>query len=312
MVGEPDARKRPMFGVTTSQLTELEPHAHRIEELGFDYLAVGEHVSFLTPVPNCFVSLAYAAAVTSRVRLISTVVQLPLYPAALVAKMSAVLDVVSGGRFELGIGVAGENEPEFAACGVRKAERGARSDEALEIIRRLWTGKPVDFDGRFAQLRDVAIAPAPVQPSGPPIWVSGRHPAAARRAATWADGWLPYMYSPEMFARSMGEIAALRAESGYTRPPIRGGAVIFTVCHSDADQAAEMALRHLGRQYAQDFARVASSYLIVGTPEQCRQRVDDFIAAGCDLIIFASACPPDYLTTNERLIAEDVLGMARV
>jgi alkanesulfonate monooxygenase SsuD/methylene tetrahydromethanopterin reductase-like flavin-dependent oxidoreductase (luciferase family) len=162
------------YGLNLPYCTDVAAQAQRIERLGFDYITVGEHVSFHTPVPSALITLAYAAAVTTRVRLMSGILSLPLYPAAVVAKMTAALDVLSGGRFELGIGVGGENPAEFAACGVPVTERGKRADEALEVIRQLWTGKKVTYEGRFCTLTDVDIAPPPAQPGGPPIWISGR------------------------------------------------------------------------------------------------------------------------------------------
>src|SRR2546430_7839024 len=91
--------------------------ARRLEGLGFDYLAMGEHVAFGVPTPNAFVGLSAAAAVTERIKLLSAITLLPLSPAALAAKLAAALDVVSGGRFTMGVGVGGEYPREFEACG---------------------------------------------------------------------------------------------------------------------------------------------------------------------------------------------------
>src|SRR3954454_7848328 len=114
--------------------------AREAEALGFDGVAAGEHLFFHGPVGNAFISLAAAAGATSRVRLISSLTLLPLYPAALAVKLATTLDQVSGGRFDLGVGVGGESPPEFAAVGIDPAERGARADETLELARRLWAG----------------------------------------------------------------------------------------------------------------------------------------------------------------------------
>src|SRR3954453_17516021 len=176
--------------------------ARALESSGFDYACAGEHVSFNVPVGNSFVSLSVAAGATSRIRLMSTIVLAPLYPAALLAKLGAALHVASGGRYNLGVGVGGEMPKEFAACGVPVHERGARTNEALEIIRLLWSTDRAAFRGRFNSFDGVTIAPRRDHP--PAIWVSGRSDAAMRRTARFGDGWLPYMYPPERFADCRG------------------------------------------------------------------------------------------------------------
>src|SRR4051812_24873113 len=152
-----------------------------VERLGFDAVHCGEHVFFHGPVPNALIALSVAAGATTTIRLLSAVVLAPLYPAALLAKMAGELDVASGGRFRLGVGVGGEHEPEFRAVGVPRTQRGARTDEALEVARRLFSGGPVTYEGRWAQLDGLRLDPPPATPGGPEIWVAGRREAAQRR-----------------------------------------------------------------------------------------------------------------------------------
>ncbi len=133
----------------------------------------------------------------------STIVLVPLYAPALLAKQVTALDLVSGGCFHLGVGVGGEFAPEFEACGVSVKERGARTDEALDVLTRLWTEEEVHFEGRFTRLPGVSLDPQPVRKPHPPIWVAGRREAAMKRCARFGDGWLPYMYTPEMLAETV-------------------------------------------------------------------------------------------------------------
>ena len=149
------------IGITLQKVDGVADEARRFEALGYDYVTSGEHVSFNVPVSNSFISLAVAAGATTRVKLINSIALVPLYPAALLAKMGAALDVASGGRFSLGVGVGGEIPREFEACGVPVRERGARTNEALEIIRRLWTEPSVDFSGRFNNFTGASIEPKP-------------------------------------------------------------------------------------------------------------------------------------------------------
>ncbi|MEZ5232411.1 MAG: TIGR03619 family F420-dependent LLM class oxidoreductase [Acidimicrobiales bacterium] len=206
------------FGISMGLLSGAKEEARRAEALGYDYLLTGEHLMFYTPVANNLVSLAAAAGATETIKLMSGIVLVPLYPAALLAKQVAMLDVVSGGRFSLGVGVGGEFPKEFEAVGVPVSERGARTDEALQVIDKLLTEKDVHFDGRFTKLNGVSIAPRGIQKPRLPFWVAGRKDVAMRRAARYAEGWLPYMYTPEMLAESMTKIEAFTGGVPADRP----------------------------------------------------------------------------------------------
>jgi probable F420-dependent oxidoreductase len=299
------------FGISMGLLRGAKDEARRAEEFGYDYLLTGEHVMFHTPVANTLVALAAAAGATERIKLMSGIVLVPLYPAALLAKQVAVLDVVSDGRFSLGIGVGGEFPKEFAAVGVPVKERGARTDEALEVIHRLLTEKDVHFEGRFTRLDGVSIAPRGVQKPRVPFWVAGRKEVAMRRAARHAEGWLPYMYTPEMLAESMATIARLTEEA--ERPPgtVKGGLFIFTCVHEDRETALTMVNERLSRQYNQDFSKLVAKYTLAGSPQDCVDRLREYVDAGARTVMLSPACPADYIDQNARLIAEAVIPAFR-
>ncbi|MCP4227720.1 MAG: LLM class flavin-dependent oxidoreductase, partial [Actinomycetia bacterium] len=215
------------FGIAARLLRNTKEEAQRAETLGYDYLLTGEHIMFHGGTTNAMISLAAAAGATERIKLMSGIVLAPLYPAALLAKQASVLDAVSEGRFTLGIGVGGEFPKEFEAVGVPVTERGARTDEALEVLDKLLTERDVVFDGRFTTLDGVTISPPPVQKPRMPFWVAGRKEVAMKRVARFAEGWLPYMYTPEMLADSVTKIEQYTAEAD--RPPgsVRTGLYIF-------------------------------------------------------------------------------------
>ena len=295
------------FGTGLRTVADTAAFARRTEELGFDVLGCGEHVMFHGPIGNTFVQLAAAAGATEHIRLMSTIALLPLYPATLAAKMGAVLDVVSNGRYLCGIGIGGEFPPEFEACGVPVRERGARTTEAMQVIRRLWNEREVTFHGRFNTLNDITLDPPPVQRPGPPLWVAGRKDAAMRRAALHGDGWMPYMYTPEQLAESMQTIARLRAEHPVAAADFQHGIFIFSAVHADGDTARKMAAERLGRQYAQNFENLVGKYALIGTPAECRQRLREYVDTGATLFMLTSACPDDYIEENVRLLAEEVI-----
>ncbi|MCH9675275.1 MAG: LLM class flavin-dependent oxidoreductase [Gammaproteobacteria bacterium] len=300
-----------LFGTGLRAADGVAEFAKKVEDLGFDVIGCGEHVMFHGPTANGFISLSVAAGATTSLRLMSTITLLPLYPAALVAKLGAALDVASGGRFMMGIGVGGEYPREFRAMGVPVTQRGARTDEALEVVHRTWTETDVDFDGRFTQLDGFTLKPMPIQKPRPPIWVAGRQDVAMRRTARYGDGWLPYMYTPEQLHDSLRKIRGYAEDMGRDPSEITAGVFCFTTVHDDSKVAVQMAGERLGKQYAQDFSKLVSKYAIAGNPDECCARLQEYIDAGATLAMLASACPDDYLDTNVERIAKDVVAKFR-
>lgn len=160
------------------------------EEQGFDHVAVGNRLldSGFGLDTDPFVLLSAVAGATTRLRLLTSVLVAPYYPALLLANQAATLDVVSGGRLLLGVGT-GWNPGEFDAAGVPLRERGARTDDHLAAAKALWTRRPADFDGPFTTLRAASLGVPPVTPGGPPVWVGGHSDVALRRALRFGDGW---------------------------------------------------------------------------------------------------------------------------
>lgn len=299
------------FGVSLRLLRECKEEARSAEALGYDYLLTGEHIMFHGPTANNLVSLAAAAGATETIKLMSGIVLVPLYPPALLAKMVGVLDVVSGGRFSLGIGVGGEFPKEFDAVNVPVKQRGSRTNEALEVLDLLLREKDVDFDGKYTQLEEFSISPRGIQKPRVPFWVAGRKDVAMKRVAKYAEGWLPYMYTPEMLAESMDKIATFTDEAGRPEGTVRGGVFIFTCVHEDRDTALEMANKQLSKQYNQDFSKMVEKYTISGSPEECIARAQEYIDAGARTFIFSQGCPPEYVEENTKLIAEAVIPAFR-
>lgn len=292
------------LGIVLSGHTDVVAEAQLAESLGLPFVAAGEHVFFNGPTSNAFVTLAAAAAATTTVRLVSTVTLLPLYPAALAAKLAATLDRISGGRFDLGIGVGGESAAEFAACGVPVAERGSRTEEGLRLLKELFTGEPVTFHGRYTEVHGVALQPAPVQRPHPPIWIGGRREAAMRRAARHADVWLPYMYTPEMLSTSLERIHALASTMG--RPAVTGAVFTWLAVDRDSARARRFAHAKLAAVYRQNTERMLDKYVTTGNPVQVAARLAEYAAAGAEHIVCALACPDEDRPAMIELLATEV------
>ena len=159
------------LGITIDNPATVVEDAQQAEKLGFDFVGCGEHLFFHGPTPNAFAMLAAAAGATSRIRLVSSIALLPLYPAPLVAKLAAVIDTISHGRFELGVGAGGEYPPEFVAAGIDPAQLGrglegvraaatanGRAASAVSATLFVWTC--VDEDAQWARDTGISVVSA--------------------------------------------------------------------------------------------------------------------------------------------------------
>jgi alkanesulfonate monooxygenase SsuD/methylene tetrahydromethanopterin reductase-like flavin-dependent oxidoreductase (luciferase family) len=274
-----------------------------LEDLGAASLWVGGHVSSPNPTPEAMVWLARLVEQSDRAVVGTATLLLPLFPPALVAKQVADLDRAAGGRLAIGIGVGGEYASDFEACGVPIEQRGSRTNEAMELLRAFWTGEPVTHHGRHWDFDALRIHPPPEQAGGPPIVVTGRQPVAMRRAARLGDGWMPYLYSPERYARSVTTIRDEAAQIGRALDTFTWCAYVFVCMDDDGDVARANAVAALGGTYRNDFSEMIERVAAVGTPEQVTERLDAFVAAGVEHFIL---CPlgPNSADTARRLVGE--------
>lgn len=180
---------------TAENLTEF---GGRAERLGYESLWTFQRLlvpdgSRMEPVYHSaldpMVALGYLASVTSSARLSVAVINLPFVPPLYLAKQAATLDVLSGGRVDLGLGIGWMPE-EFAAAGASTARRGARTEEYLAVLRTLWSGHNGEFHGEFYEIPAGSQNPPPVQRPGPPVLLGGMSRPAMERAARVADGWV--------------------------------------------------------------------------------------------------------------------------
>lgn len=277
-----------------------------LEAEPIDSLWVGGHLASPNPGPEALGSLARLGALAERVRVGTSILLLPLYPPAIVAKVVADIDIATSGRVIFGIGVGGEYPQEFHAVGVPVTERGKRADEAIALLRALWSGGPVTHEGRFFSMADVRLHPPPVQPGGPPIVVAGRQPAAMRRAALLGDGWMPYLYSPRRYAASVETITTLATEAGRSLDGFEWFAFVFVNANPDGEVARSEAAAFLGGTYHQDFDAMLGSVAAVGTPEEVTERLQAYVDAGARHLIFTPATRSDAAGIRRRLIDDIV------
>jgi probable F420-dependent oxidoreductase len=292
--------------------SEVAAEARWLEDLGYEYISAGEHFMRGNPpgVTHAAIPLlAVAAGATERIRVLSSIVLTPFYHPLMLAKLSTTLDIASGGRFTLGVGVGGEFPVEFQAAGLNVRQRGRRTDECLDVVRRLWTQERVSYQGRHFQMEDVSINPRPAQQPHPPVWVAGRRDAAMRRAARYGDGWLPYFYSPERYRSSVDQITQMAREEDRDLSGFQWAFFPYIAIYPTAEEAARVAAQALGGRYLYggDFVNIVENYCLLGPPERCIERLQEFIDAGARHIIFSVACPREERPRHIETIAGEII-----
>ena len=240
----------PTRGALATQQAVLTLAQHG-EKLGFTHVAIPDHIiipnSIASPYPynaagkmagasdgDCLEQLAvlaYLAAATTKLRLLTSVMVVPHRPPVFTAKALATIDVLSNGRVDVGIG-AGWMDEEFQVIGAPPfAERGKVTDEYIRIFKELWTKETPSYDGRYAKFRDVTFLPKPLQKPHPPIWVGGESPAALRRTIALGDAWYPIGTNPQFLLNTLERFTSgvenLRADAAKAQRDPKGIAITY-------------------------------------------------------------------------------------
>jgi len=300
------------FGASPSSPTLRAPQeqfrlVRRLEDWGFESIWAGDHISFHNPIFESLTLLASYAGVTSRIKLGTGVYLLALRAPAIAAKMSATLDVLSGGRVIFGVGVGGENPKEFEVCGVPHRERGARVTEGIDVVRALWRDTPASYEGRFTRFEAVSLDPKPVQQPGPPIWIGGRSDAALRRAARQGDGWISYVVHADRYAQGVARIREEAERAGRALDGFVHAHLAFVTIGADYEKARDTWVRLLSKRYAQDFGPLAGKYGIIGTAAQCAEQLDRFIEAGCTYFVMSPICDNEDTERQCEQVAAEIV-----
>ena len=263
---------RTMFAIRGDSAASPWLFAREAERLGFESIWAGEHVvspaasedghsyhaEGVPRMPSSIVRLAGIAAATQRIGIGTAVLILPQHNPFMLAKQLATLDADSGGRLMVGIGI-GWNRAEMSIVGGDFDRRVGQTLEALEVLKLLWSGQEVSFDGQFYRFPLLVSAPAPVQSPHPPIYLGMNGKDALARVVRYADGWLPSVYKPgEVHGGGVDRIA-------------RGRAEIDRLC-AEVDR---------------DPAEIGISAIIADTPEEplTRALIERYRAAGATRIV---------------------------
>jgi probable F420-dependent oxidoreductase len=313
------------LGPRTASLDTMGTYLRRAEDLGFDSAVTIDHLLLTPPAYACtwlepMTMLAALAGVTRTIRLGTMVLVLPLRNPVYFAKEWATLDLLTGGRTILGLGV-GWHEEEFALMGVPYRERGPRTSEAIEVLKALWASDGVTYEGKFYTFRNLTIDPKPVQLPHPPIWIGGgTQPSekiygqgvdtiqpVLRRIAKYAETWVPHSSATaEMVAGDWDAIQGYMVELG--RDPATMGRVYSNFVHILRPGEKPESATEKFRVYSGMDLPYWQEFYLLGEAEAVAERIRGKIEAlgRVDHLILN---PLDWDPANLDVLAERVLPL---
>ena len=274
------------------------------ETSGIDSLWFSDRLSSPLHVLEPLTTMAAVAARTQRLKFGPSVIVAPFRSPVLLAREMAMIDYLSGGRMLPAVGIGVEQEGEFRAAGVPFKERGRRTDEAIRVMRLLWTEDEVSYQGEFFKLDRVTIFPKPWQ-TPPPIWIGGKSEAAQKRAARLGDGWIPSFITPEEFRVGVRKVQELAAAEKRQVPEDHFGTLInYTVAASQADAFA-LAQPYVPRGRVDEATMRACTAF--GQVDVLASRIEEYAKGGGSKFILRPLCPPERMLDQLALAAEQVI-----
>ena len=269
---------------------QLWSDAAQAEELGFDHIWLGDSVTVLDKARgDCFTTMAAMAARTEKIRLGAVPMLAALRNPVLLAHTLATIDVISKGRVIIGVSVGPTKDyiqRQFAACGVPPQEKAGRLSECVEIMRKLWSEKTIDYDGRYYKLNDVGILPHPAQRSGIPIWiVADRNENGFKRVGRLGDGWVTLAPTLERFSAARRKIDQYAAEHGRADRCRTSALYVAFNLNSDGERARAEGWSWMERFFGQPKEKLAHFFAIFGTPDECVRTLKDYAAARLTTVI---------------------------
>lgn len=286
--------------------------AKEAEKLGYDSVWVSDH--FISPGGRpygleAWTVLSALASITRKIRLGTYVLCNQFRHPSLLARMGSTLDNISAGRLELGVG-AGYFKDEHVTFGFswdKHSVRIERLRESLQIVRKLWTEDCVSFDGKYFQLKNATLEPKPIQRPHPSLWVGGNSETIQGVVAELGDGWIPVLPKPKQLAVGVteikGKMRALCRDCEKLRVAYGGSGCALIAKHEAAvNELARPLIRSMGKP-------VEELACLIGTPEQCIGKIEQYHEAGAQEIVAGFYDFPSPL--GMRLFAESVIPSFR-
>ncbi len=274
---------------------------------GVDSLWQTDRLVSREPILECMTTLAALAGRTRRLKFGMNVVSLALRDPVLLAKQCATIDVLSEGRLLPGFGIGSPRGPEWQALHVETATRGKKTDEGLEIIKRLWSEESVDFSGVHYRLTGASISPKPVQPELP-MWIGGSSGAAIRRTARYGTGWQAGPETPPEATLAVAAIKTAAHAAGRNIDADHYGAG-FPFRFGPAEDPG---LARLMDAYLKRTGRDPHGYFAVGDAATILARIGEYVEAGVSKFILRPAATGDEeMLAQTRRLVEEVLPLVK-
>lgn len=275
----------------------------RCERWDIDSVWVSDRIiaSRLTLDPIVF--LSYLGSYLRNMRFGTSALVLPTRQPVILAKQLATLDFLCTGRLLVVVGLGGEDSRDFQATGVRKEERGKRGDEAIILMKKLWTEENVSFEGRFYAVKDLTLFPRPHQRAGIPLWVGGRSQGAWRRAGRLADGWLPANSSPAEVGAGIKAVRQYAGEAEREIPADHYGVLIPFFVARDRDEAMNIAASSLRRR--QDME--PTEYAALGSPKEVQEKLREYMDVGATKFVMRPTGPREFLGPQVEILAKEII-----
>lgn len=290
----PSVRLGIGLGLPTNNANAFWSQIDRCEAEGIDSVWLSDRLIGASAGLEPMVALSAIAGRTRKLKLGPSVLVLPQRQPVVVAKEAATLDFLSNGRLLMAVGVGVDDPRDWIASGIRKEERGARIDEAIPLLRKLWSGESTTHHGRFYHVDDAIIAPQPRQQQIP-IWLGGRSEAALRRTVRLGDGWIPSFISVDEFADAKKRIHALEVEYDRELESDHYGAYITYCVAETREKAQDIASNHLMVPRSRPNAPAGADYVAIGTVDDVAERIRRYIEVGASKFIMRPICPPDQV-----------------
>lgn len=283
----------------------LREYAERAEALGIDSIWLSDRITASYGHLDIAALMAYWAARTTRIKMGPSVLPLPARHPVEVARQYATLDYLTGGRRRVIMAVGLGSDPrDCRAVGVPAEERGARMEEGVAVMRKLWSEPRVTHHGRFYHFDDVTIEPRPAH--GPlDVWIGGQSDIALKRVARYGDGWFPSFITPDDFRAGMQTLTAYGAARGRDIDPREAGVVLLTFVSEDRERAAS--LLQLAAAARKLPVETMAARCAVGSVAQCVERLQAFADAGCTKFVLFPLAPPEELVGQIELYARRVI-----
>lgn len=283
---------------------ELFEYAERCDRLGLDSLWLSERLAGPAPFLEPLTAIAAMAARTRALKFGMSVLVVPARNPVVLARAIATIDFLSRGRMLPAFGLGTDDAREQEATGVPKSERAGRTDEAVALMRRLWTEDHVTHHGRYYHITDVTVRPHPTL-AARAVWFGGRTEAAFRRTGRLGDGWLGASVTPEEARDAIPAIHRFAAEAERSIDDDHFG-VILPYCITD-DPTPVIARFGAGLTRLRPDVPVAS-YAAIGTARACVELIERYIAAGVSKFVLRPVCPPDEIIPQLELLAARVVA----